>query len=124
MRVISASGTYGLSATATGGCSATAIPAIIGTGGNTLPTVTLIFGNSATVVAGAGTSTITVPGTPGQQFQVLGGSGFEYALVLDRIKGFEVRQVESNTTGIFTIKRGGPFSIIVRDGTGCSRFIR
>ncbi len=123
-RVISASGTYGLSATATGGCSATATPVTLGTGGNTLPTVTMVFNNQSTVVAGAGTATITVPATPGQQFQVFGGSSFEYGSTLDRINGYEIRQVESNGTGIFTIKRGGPFTIIVRDGTGCSRTVQ
>ncbi len=123
-REIMSAGTYGLSATATDGCSATATPANIVTGGNTLPTVTMVFNNQSTVVAGAGTATITVPGTPGQQFQVFGGSSFEYGSTLDRTNGYEIRQVESNGTGIFTIKRGGPFSIIVRDGTGCSRTVQ
>ncbi len=122
-RVVSASGTYGLSATATNGCSATATSVTLGTGGGILPTVTLVF-NNGTVVAGAGTATVTVPATPGQQFQVFGGSSYEFLMVIDRINGYEIRQVESNGTGIFTIKRGGPFSIIVRDGTGCSRTVQ
>ncbi len=123
-REIMSAGTFGLSATATDGCSATATPANIVTGGNTLPTVTMVFNNQSTVVAGAGTATITVPGTPGQQFQVFGGSSFEYGSTLDRTNGYEIRQVESNGTGIFTIKRGGSFVVIVRDGTGCSRTVQ
>ncbi|TAE23523.1 MAG: hypothetical protein EAZ91_22060 [Cytophagales bacterium] len=123
-RVVSVSGTYGLSATATNGCSATATSLTIGGIGIPLPAVTMVFNNSATVVAGAGTATITVPGTPGQQFQVLGGSSFEYGSVLDRINGFQITQIFFSDNGIFTIQRGGPFTILVRDGTGCSRTVQ
>ncbi len=90
---------------------------------NTLPTVTLVFNNSATVM-GTGTPTITVPNTPGQQFQVFGGSSFEFLTVLDRINGYEIRQKDENNSGIFTVKQLGPFSITVRDGNGCSRTVQ
>ncbi|TAE25398.1 MAG: hypothetical protein EAZ91_19000 [Cytophagales bacterium] len=125
-RVVSASGTYGLSATATNGCSATATSVTLGTGSGTLPDVTMIFANNVTVVAAGGTATIEVPGTPGQQFRVLGGSGssYEYGSVLDRINGFQISQVDFSTNGIFTIKRSGPFTITVRDATGCSRTVQ
>ncbi len=91
--------------------------------GNALPTVTLVFNNSATVM-GTGTPTITVPTTPGQQFQVLGGTNFDFTTVLDRINGYEIRQNDQNTTGLFTINRVGPFSIRVQDGNGCSRTVQ
>ena len=52
-----------------------------------LPTVTIVFNNSATVM-GTGIPTITVPNTPGQQFQVLGGNSFEFVTVIDRINGY------------------------------------
>ncbi len=90
---------------------------------NTLPAVTLVFNNSATVM-GTGIPTITVANTPGQQFQVFGGSGYEFVAVLDRINGYEIRQRDENSTGVFTIKQGGPFSITVRDGNGCSRTVQ
>jgi predicted outer membrane repeat protein len=125
-RTLSQTGTYGLSATATNSCSATATPVTLRQGNNNLPDVTMVFANNVTVVAGAGTATITVPSTPGQQFQVFGGSGssYEYGSVLDRINGYQISQIDFSTNGIFTINRSGPFTITVRDATGCSRTVQ
>ena len=92
------------------------------TGAN-LPTVTLVFNNSATVM-GTGVPTITVPNTPGQTFQVLGGNSYERVIVIDRINGYEIRQTDSNPTGVFTINRLGLFSITVTTAEGCSRTVQ
>lgn len=125
-RTISASGTYGLSATATNGCSATATALTIGQGGNNANiTVTLVFNSSATVM-GTGVPTITVPNRPGQVFQVFGGTGssFSRQMVLDRIQGYLISEEDYSSTGVFPIKRPGPFSITVRDGSGCTRTVQ
>lgn len=119
-RVVMSAGTYGLSATATSGCSATATPITIGTGGGTLPTVTLVF-NSGTVVAGA--PTVTIPATPGQQFQVFGGTSYEYQGAMVCVNGYQINQFDSNNTGIFTVREGA-FRITVRNGNGCSRTVQ
>ena len=88
-----------------------------------LPTVTLVFNNSATVM-GTGIPTITVPATPGQQFQVLGGNSFERIIVIDRVNGYEIRQTDRNTTGVFAINRLGLFSLTVTNSNGCSRTVQ
>ena len=87
------------------------------------PTVTLVFNNSATVM-GTGIPTITVPNTPGQSFQVLGGNRFERVIVIDRINGYEIRQTDRNTTGVFAINRLGLFSLTVTNSNGCSRTVQ
>ena len=92
------------------------------TGAN-LPTVTLVFNNSATVM-GTGVPTITVPNTPGQIFQVLGGDSYERVIVIDRINGYEIRQTDSSPTGVFAINRLGLFSITVTTAQGCSRTVQ
>ena len=92
------------------------------TGAN-LPTVTIVFNNSATVME-TGVATITIPNTPGQQFQVLGGNSFERVIVIDRINGYEIRQTDSSPTGVFAINRLGLFSITVATAEGCSRTVQ
>jgi hypothetical protein len=112
-------GTY--SVVVTGGCNivtSTAFSLLVSS-----PTITLLFNNSATVM-GTGIPTIIVPNTPGQQFQVLGGTSFGRVIVLDRINGYEVRQNDQNTTGIFSINRVGAFSLTVRADNGCSRTVQ
>ena len=114
------SGNYSL--VATGTCNSATSSAFSLTV-NPLPTVTIVFNNSATVM-GTGTPTITVPATPGQQFQVLGGNSFERIIVIDRVNGYEIRQTDRNTTGIFTINRLGLFSLTVTNSNGCSRTVQ
>lgn len=87
---------------------------------NPLPIVTLLVPGNASVQG----ATITLP-TPltGVNFQVLGGISFERFIMLDRINGYEIRQMDSNTSGIFNVNRTGPFSLTVTDGNGCKRTV-
>ena len=121
--LVNASGTYSVRITnlATGCFSTTSLA--IESSLNVPPTVTVVFNNSATVM-GTGIPTITVPNTPGQQFQVLGGNSFERVIVIDRINGYEIRQRDANTTGVFAINRLGLFSITVTTADGCSRTVQ
>ena len=114
------SGNYSL--VATGTCNSATSSAFSLTV-NPLPTVTIVFNNSA-MVMGTGIPTITVPATPGQQFQVLGGNSFEFRLIIDRINGYEIRQRDINATGVFIINRVGPFSLTVIGSNGCSRTVQ
>ncbi len=87
---------------------------------NPLPTVTLLVPNNATVQGG----TITLPAPlTGINFQVLGGVSFERLIIVDRINGFEIRQVDNNASGIFPINRTGPFRLTVTDANGCQRTV-
>jgi hypothetical protein len=91
---------------------------------NPLPIVTLLVSNSLTV-QGPGVATITLPAnTTATIFQALGGNLYERLIILDRINGYEVRQVDSNTTGIFTITRPGFFTLTVTGAGGCSRTVQ
>ena len=105
----------------TGNCNSLTTSAFVLTV-NPAPTVTLVFNNSATVM-GTGIPTITVPNTPGQSFQVFGGTTFERFIVIDRINGYEIRQVDTNGTGIFPITRTGPFRLTVTGANGCKRTV-
>ena len=119
--VVVSAGTYSVTARGANGCISTSAIAVQSTA--TVPTVTLVFNNSATVM-GTGIPTITVPATPGQQFQVLGGNSFERVIVIDRVNGYEIRQTDRNTTGVFAINRLGLFSITVTTADGCSRTVQ
>ncbi len=114
-------GTYSL--VITGGCNSstsTAFSLSVGAA----PVVTLIFGNSATVM-GTGIPTITLPaGTTASNFQATGGSRYERLIILDRINGYEIRQVDSNNTGIFPINRLGLFTLTVTGAGGCQRTVQ
>lgn len=92
---------------------------------NPLPTVTLTVPQGATVVGpGTGVATITLPAPlTGVAMQVFGGTQYERLIILDRINGFEIRQVDSNANGIFTVNRTGPFRLTVTDGNGCKRAV-
>jgi hypothetical protein len=81
------------------------------------------------VGAGTGVATITLPAPlTGVAMQVLGGAGlpgtgYERLIVLDRVNGFEIRQVDQNANGIFNVTRPGPFRLTVTDGNGCQRTV-
>lgn len=121
--LVNVSGTYSVRITnLTTGCFSTTSLAIESSF-NVPPPVTLVFNNLATVL-GTGVPVITVPNTPGQSFQVLGGSRYERTVVIDRINGYEIRQTDSSPTGVFAINRVGPFSITVTTADGCSRTVQ
>ena len=101
-----------------GGCSVTSTAFSLTV--NPLPTVTLLVPNNASVAG----SVITLPAPlTGVNFQVLGGVSFERLIIVDRINGYEIRQVDSNTNGAFPITRTGPFRLTVTDGNGCQRTV-
>jgi hypothetical protein len=102
----------------TGACSVTSTPFNLTV--NPLPTVTLLVQQGANVQG----SSITLPAPlTSVNFQVMGGIAFERLIVVDRINGFEIRQVDSNTNGIFPVTRTGPFRLTVTDGNGCQRTV-
>lgn len=92
---------------------------------NSLPVVTLTFPNGTTVVGpGTGVATITLPAPlTGVAMQVFGGGQYERLIVIDRVNGFEIRQVDNNATGIFNITRTGPFRLTVTGPNGCKRTV-
>ncbi len=103
----------------TSGCGSATSTAFVLTV-NPLPTVSLLVPNNATVQG----ATITLPAPlTWVNFQVLGGVLFERLIVIDRVNGFEIRQVDSNGTGIFPINRNGPFRLTVTDVNGCKRAV-
>ncbi len=93
---------------------------------NPVPTATIIFPNSVTV-AGAGLPGSPVPVVrvpslnPPVVFQASGGVLYERLMILDRINGYEIRQVDNNTMGIFPINRLGLFTLTVTNAGGCQR---
>ncbi len=93
---------------------------------NPLPTVTLLVPTGVMVQGpGSGVATITVPanGLP-TTFQALGGVLYERLIILDRTNGYEIRQVDSNQTGIFPINRLGLFTLTVTGAGGCKRTVQ
>jgi hypothetical protein len=94
-----------------------------------LLTVTITFPNSVTVpgvgLPGSPVPIVRVPAlNPPVVFQASGGSSYERLIIMDRINGYEIRQNDSNNTGIFPITRLGLFTLTVRDVSGCSRTVQ
>ena len=92
---------------------------------NPLPVVTLTIPLGTTVVGlRSGVATITLPHyTTATTFQASGGSSYERVIILDRVNGYEIRQVDQNTTGLFPINRLGLFTLTVTDAGGCKRTV-
>ncbi len=107
----------------TGACSVTSAPFSLTV--NPLPTVTILVPQGSMVNGpGTGVATITLPAPlTGVAMQALGGTSYERLIILDRINGFEIRQVDQNTNGIFNVNRTGPFSLTATDGNGCKRTV-
>lgn len=104
-----------------GVCSATATVSITT---DLLPNITIFFPNSQTLVPisdGIPTVTqITLPNTIGATQGVL----YEWFVVIDRINGYEIRQGDTNTTGIFGVSHVGPYVLTVTTNKGCKRTVR
>jgi DNA/RNA endonuclease YhcR with UshA esterase domain len=89
---------------------------------NPTPTITLVF-PGGTLINPTTVPTIQLP-IPGQvQVIISGGSLYEWRLVIDRLNGYELRQVETNTSGIFNVSKPGPYRITVNPDTPCSRTV-
>ncbi|TAE24435.1 MAG: ExeM/NucH family extracellular endonuclease [Cytophagales bacterium] len=101
-------------------------------GSATSSTITVVVNPTPIIILTFPGGTLTNPSnvptiqllTPGQvQVSVSGGTSYEWVLVLDRINGYEIRQAESNTNGVFTISKPGPYRITVNPGSACSRTV-
>jgi hypothetical protein len=116
------SGGYSLSVTGPGG-STTSNGFTLSV--NPVPVVTLTIPTGTTAQGSSGIALITLPanGLP-TVFQAFGGNLYERLIVLDRVNGFEIRQVDTNTTGLFTINRTGLFTLKVTSAGGCSRTVQ
>lgn len=92
---------------------------------NPMPTVTLTIPIGTTAQGSGGVALITLPAnTTATTFQASGGSSYERRIILDQITGFEIRQVDQNTTGIFPINRMGLFTLTVTGANGCGRTVQ
>ncbi len=92
---------------------------------NPKPTVVLTFPAGSLVIGpGSGVATITLP-TPltGVLFGASGGVLYERIIVIDRVNGYEIRQVDSNANGQFSVTRTGPFRLTVTGANGCQRTV-
>jgi len=107
----------------TGGCgivTSTAFSLTV----NALPVVTLLVNNATVNLNNNSLPVITLNnGLPGS-FQVLGGVAFERFQIIDRINGFEIRQVDTNATGVFTVNRTGLYNLTITDANGCKRTVQ
>lgn len=107
----------------TGGCgSATTTAYTLAV--NPEPTVVITFPSSATVQPNGGAPIITMPRGGGLSYQVSGGVSYGRQIVFERFNGYEFRQVNDNTNGIFPIDRPGPYTITVTGANGCQRRVQ
>jgi hypothetical protein len=74
------------------------------------------------VVSGQ-TPLVTLPQGSSVPVQVTGGVFYEWLTIIDRLNGYEIRQVDQNTTGLFTLNRPGPYRLTVTNAGGCSRTV-
>jgi len=107
----------------TGGCGS-AMSTAFSLTVNALPVVTLLVNNATVNLNNNSLPVITLNnGLPGS-FQVLGGVAFERFQIIDRINGFEIRQVDTNATGVFTVNRTGLYNLTITDANGCKRTVQ
>lgn len=119
--VATQSGTYSVLVTGANGCTALASQSLTIT---QAPSVVVTFPNGTTA-QGTGIASIQLPPlTSPVLIQATGGVLYELVTVIDRINGYEIRQTNSNTTGIFTINRLGLFTLTVTGDNGCSRVVQ
>jgi len=108
----------------TGGCSATSNTFMLTV--NPLPVVTLVF-PSGSIVSSSNPPVITLPDPlsvgSSLNFGVQGAVSYERRVILDRINGYEIRQVDYSRSG-FPITRTGLFSVTGTDGQGCQRTVQ
>jgi hypothetical protein len=92
---------------------------------NPVPVVTLTIPVGTTAQGSSGVALITLPanGFP-TTFQASGGSSYERQIILDQLNGYAVRQVDQNTSGVFTINRLGLFTLTVMGAGGCNRTVQ
>jgi hypothetical protein len=115
------SGSYVLAAT--GGCGSATSTAFNLTVGSVVPTVVITFPNGSTVVVNNQFPTITLQSGNNFVMQASGGVFYEWILVLDRINGYEIRQSDSNITGIFSVNQTGPYKLTITGANGCKRTV-
>jgi hypothetical protein len=89
-----------------------------------LPTVFITLPNGSTVSVAGNLPTLTLPPNGPLVLQASGGSTYERVIILERLNGYEIRQVDQNTTGIFPISRPGLFTLTVTGSNGCSRTVQ
>ena len=106
---------------ATSACSSATSTAYNLTVGTVNPNVVITFPNGSTVVVNGAVPTITIPAGTQPTMLITGGALYDWTVIMDRINGYEIRAVESNTTGFFTIKQTGPYKLKVTGANGCTR---
>ncbi len=108
---------------ATANCNSATSTTYNMTVGTVMPTVTITLPNGSTVVVSGQTPAITLPQGGNVPVQVTGGVSYQWTTIIDRINGYEIRQVEQNITGLFTLNRPGPYRLTVTSAGGCSRTV-
>ena len=115
-------GVYSLSITGPGGSTiSTGFTLTVST---FAPTVIITLPNGSTVNVAGNLPTLTLPPTGNALLQVSGGVHYERVIIVERINGYEIRQVDSNTTGIFLINRLGLFTLTVQGAGGCIKTVQ
>jgi hypothetical protein len=56
----------------------------------------------------------------GRTVQATGGSSYQLVQPMDSINGYQIRETASSRDGFFTLKRPGPFWVVVTGANGCS----
>lgn len=118
---MSQAGSYVLVATA--GCTTATSSTLNLTVGTVTPSVVIAFPNGSTVVVNNSVPTITIPAGVEATMVVSGGASYERTCVMDQINGFEIRAVDSNTTGILPIKQSGLFRLTITGANGCQKTV-
>ena len=91
---------------------------------NPAPDITIFFPNSQPLVPiSDGLPTVTQIILP-NNIQATQGVLYEWSMVIERINGYEIRQGDSNGTGMFRVSRVGPYLLTVTGANSCKRTVR
>lgn len=88
------------------------------------PSVVITLPNGTTVSVSGQTPTITLPRGQAILLLALGGTLYDWRLILAQLNGYEVRQVAQNTTGQFWVSEAGRYTLKVTSSTGCQRTVQ
>jgi hypothetical protein len=87
---------------------------------NTISSCSAMMAGSATVVSGGTAPVVQLTYlNGGKLLRVTGGGTYFFVQVLDRVGNYEIRETVESPDGFFTLKRSGPFWVIVTGPDGC-----
>jgi hypothetical protein len=86
-------------------------------------TVVIVLPNGAGTSPLGRNTDLTLPPGGTIELRATGGVSYDWRQVVDRVAGYEIRQSEQNSSGIFRISRTGSYQLVMQGTNGCERVL-